>query len=144
MTTQITDSEMTSDETRHTARIADGGWLVTWLPRRALTRDQAITAMTIAETVATHEWTIDPADPVIPVIESWASELGITAAYAIAEASLAPEDHAAGPGPRDFALAKAIAELSPDSGPDWVRAIGPALGPAADAMEALMEGKTPV
>ena len=45
-----------------------------------------------------------------------------------------PED---APGPQDFALARAIAELSPESTPEWVRGIGPALGPAADAMEAL-------
>ena len=35
------------------------------------------------------------------------------------------------------ALARAITELSPDSTPSWVRGIGPALGPAADAMERL-------
>jgi hypothetical protein len=33
---------------------------VTWLPGRALTRDQAITAMTIAETVGAHDLTGKP------------------------------------------------------------------------------------
>jgi hypothetical protein len=39
--------------------------------------------------------------------------------------------------PRVTALARAIMELSPESTPGWVRAIGPALAPVADAMEAL-------
>jgi hypothetical protein len=43
------------------------------------------------------------------------------------------------PGPRDFALARAIKKHSPESTSAWVRAIGPALGPAAYAMEALAE-----
>jgi hypothetical protein len=48
---------MSSAATPHTATAwpAPGEptlWSVTWLPGRALTRDQAITAMTIAETVA--------------------------------------------------------------------------------------------
>ena len=42
------------------------------------------------------------------------------------------------PGPQDFALARAITQLSPESTPAWVRGIGPALHPAADAMERLL------
>jgi len=95
--TKISDSEMSSDQTRHTARTADGGWTVSWLPGRVLTRDQAITAMTIAEVVAMHEWTIDGgADPIWLHVDSWAAELGISGPHAVAEASLSPEDHAAG------------------------------------------------
>lgn len=41
------------------------------------------------------------------------------------------------PGPRDFALAAAILKLSPESTPDLVRGIGPALAPAAAALETL-------
>jgi hypothetical protein len=54
--TGVTDTVMSSDATPHTAT----AWpvpgeptlcSVTWLPGRALTRDQAITAITIAEIV---------------------------------------------------------------------------------------------
>jgi hypothetical protein len=51
MATKISDTEMTSDITRHTATHTDDGWTVTWLPGRTLTRDEAITAMTVAEMV---------------------------------------------------------------------------------------------
>ena len=48
----ITDEAMTSDTTPHSTRPAGNGWTVTWLPGRVLTRNQAITAMVLAETVA--------------------------------------------------------------------------------------------
>lgn len=58
---------MTSDQTKHTAQWSqhaaadgEGAWVVSWLPgRRLLTRDQAITAMTLAEMVAAED---SPAD----------------------------------------------------------------------------------
>jgi hypothetical protein len=43
---------MTSDTTPHSARAEGEGWAVTWLPGRVLTRNQATTAMVLAETVA--------------------------------------------------------------------------------------------
>jgi hypothetical protein len=93
--TKISDGEMSSDQTRHTARAAGGGWTVTWLPGRVLTRDQAITAMTIAEVAAAHDWAIDGgADPIWLHVDSWAAELGISGPHAVAEASRSPEDHA--------------------------------------------------
>jgi hypothetical protein len=47
--TKITDSEMTSDQTRQAAQAADGGgWTVSWLPGRTLTHSQAVSALTIA------------------------------------------------------------------------------------------------
>jgi hypothetical protein len=55
----ITDTSITSDETSATAELhphaaADGrgGWVVSVRPARLLTRDQAITAMTIVEELA--------------------------------------------------------------------------------------------
>ena len=52
MALTITDRVMRSPDTKHTAhRQLSASWTVTWLPDRALTRDQAITAMTIAEEV---------------------------------------------------------------------------------------------
>jgi hypothetical protein len=100
MSTKITDAEMTSDATRHTATAwpvpgEPTGWSVTWLPGRNLTRDQAITAMTIAEAVATHvDDLADNASPWWLHIDGWAAELGITGPEAVAHASLSPEDHA--------------------------------------------------
>jgi hypothetical protein len=73
---------MTSDLTPHTARRApDGGprsWEVSWFPAgRRLNRDQAVTAMTLAEIC-------EPAQPIDrnrmePFIQGWAAELGLSA-----------------------------------------------------------------
>ena len=52
MTLTINDTAMTSDQTAHTARLAPGSqhlWEVSWLPGRALDRNSAITAMTLAD-----------------------------------------------------------------------------------------------
>lgn len=50
MTLTITDSRITSDEVGETAHCDDGAcWYVTGYPGRAFDRNQAITAMTIAE-----------------------------------------------------------------------------------------------
>ena len=102
MAMKITDTQMTSDQTRHTAAVVPGAvieagptaWGVSWLPGRLLLRNQAITAMTIAEVVATHKFQVDGGnDPIWLHIDSWAAELGITGPHAVAEASLSPEDH---------------------------------------------------
>jgi hypothetical protein len=52
MTLTINDTIMTSDQTAHTARLAPGSqhlWEVSWLPGRAVDRNSAITAMTLAD-----------------------------------------------------------------------------------------------
>lgn len=105
MATTITDSAMTSDDTRHTAAVLPGvtveggptAWSVTWLPGRVLTRNQAITAMTIAEVAATHAFApVGDApgdiDKIWLFIDGWAAELGITGPAALARASMCPED----------------------------------------------------
>lgn len=105
VTMTINDTEMTSDQTRHTASVVlgvtvEGGptaWSVTWLPGRALTRNQAITAMTIAEAIGAHDVLGDPlhADHRLwPHLDGWAAELGITGPHALAAASISPEGHA--------------------------------------------------
>ena len=108
MSTKITDTEMTSDQTRHTAAaVTDsryGSWTVTWLPGTCLSYNQAITAMTIAEVVATHEFLpvgdeAGDVDPIWVHLDGWAAELGISGAKAVVEASLSPEDHSAAPAP---------------------------------------------
>lgn len=103
---KIDDYMISSDFTRHTAtrdsrKVADllanggcGDWSVSWLPGRALTRNQAITAMTIAEAVKTH--TDDLAHNQSQLwghIDGWAAELGLSGPHAVAEASICPEDH---------------------------------------------------
>lgn len=100
MGTKITDAEMTSTITRHTATAwpVPGEptlWTVTWLPGRQLTRSQAVTAMTIAEVVVSHAGELaDSGSRWWLHIDGWAAELGITGPHAVAEASLSPEDHA--------------------------------------------------
>lgn len=103
LSTKISDSEMSSDLTRHTATawLVPGEptlWSVTWLPGRVLTRSQAITAMTIAETVTAHaDELADNSSSWWRHIDGWAAELGVTGPHAVAEASLSPEDHTAMP-----------------------------------------------
>lgn len=100
MSMAITSDEMYSDATRHTARAwpVPGEptlWSVTWLPGRALTLDQAITAMRLAETVGSHDLLADPlhADhPLWEQLDAWAMDLGISGPRALALASMPPED----------------------------------------------------
>ena len=96
---KISDTKMTSDLTRHFATawpVEDEPtlWTVTWLPGRSLTRNQAVTAMTIAEVVAACDLT-DSSDPIWGHIDGWAAELFISGPQAVTEASLPPEDHQA-------------------------------------------------
>lgn len=79
MSLHITSQRMTSSETSHHAerspdRAANGhgAWIVSWLPLRALTRDQAITAMTLAETVNSDH---DQLHRMWPHVDGWAAEL---------------------------------------------------------------------
>jgi len=91
MALTINDRTMTSDRTPHAARLAPGGqhaWEVSWLPGRRLTRNQAITALTLAEA---HS----PAgarDQNLPQshIQGWAAELGITAGQAATRITAPP------------------------------------------------------
>lgn len=89
MPVTIHDRTMTSDRTPHTARLAPGThhhWEVSWLPERRLTRNQAITAMTLAEACGTTA----PPERLRPHIQGWAGELGITADHAITRISALP------------------------------------------------------
>ncbi|MEU8895437.1 hypothetical protein [Nocardia sp. NPDC048505] len=55
MAVQVVDrSVMTSDQTEHQARsVGSGGWVVSFLPGRTLTIEQATAAMQLAEFTAT-------------------------------------------------------------------------------------------
>jgi hypothetical protein len=103
MATKITDTEMSSDQTRHTASVVPGAvieggptaWSVSWLPGRLLLRNQAITAMTLAEVISTRADDLaDNASRLWLHVDGWAAELGLTGPHAVAEASTSPEDHA--------------------------------------------------
>jgi hypothetical protein len=88
MTLTIYDTTMTSDQTAHTARQAPGSrhlWEVSWLPGRALDRNSAITAMTLADLTGGHD--LNKQHQLWPFIESWAAELGLTGSDAINRAS---------------------------------------------------------
>ena len=91
MSLAITEIAMTSTQIPHAARARDGGgWEVSWLPGRILTRNQAVTAMTIAETAATRDLT-DNTDTMWPHLDNWAAELGLSGPDAVARASESPE-----------------------------------------------------
>jgi hypothetical protein len=71
MALTITDTEITSDEIGASATSRDGFWYVTSHPDKAFDRNQAITAMTLAELEARGDWT--PKDRLLA--ESFREEL---------------------------------------------------------------------
>lgn len=76
----VSASMMTSDETTHMARCVGGDrWVVSWLPGRTLTAQQAVTAMTIASTVSTAA----PSSAEWAMLDALALELGLTAREAV-------------------------------------------------------------
>lgn len=97
MSIEITDERMTSDQTWHWAfpKVAGepyGEWAVTWLRDRCITRNQAITAMTLAETVASLQEkggtaVVDHTHRMWPFIDGWAAELGLTGPDAVVRLS---------------------------------------------------------
>jgi hypothetical protein len=93
---RITEDLISSDSTSHFGvHVRPGEWNVSWLPGRVLTQGQAITAMTIAEVLATHDVLKDPVmsgHRLWPFIDNWAQELGMSGPQALAEASRNPED----------------------------------------------------
>ena len=102
MTLRIDDDRITSPDTRHEAvRVSKTMWLVTWLRRdHRLTRNQAITAMTIAETIDGAETRakfgpdggpVIRRDPLWLAFVSWAAELGLDGHMAALAARQAPK-----------------------------------------------------
>ncbi|WP_309234478.1 hypothetical protein [Nocardia sp. XZ_19_385] len=77
----VSASMMTSNETTHMARCVGGDrWVVSWLPGRTLTGQQAVTAMTIAVTTASTD---APTDADYALLDDLALELGLTGREAI-------------------------------------------------------------
>jgi hypothetical protein len=88
MNLTITGATMTSDQTAHTARLAPGRQHlreVSWLPGRALDRNSAITAMTLAAHASEPD--LNERHRLWPFIQGWAAELGLTGPDAITRAS---------------------------------------------------------
>lgn len=72
----VTDALMNSASTPHVAhRQGNGTWHVSWLPDRTLTRDQALTAMKLAEAIDTG---LERGNRHWPNIDGWAAELGMS------------------------------------------------------------------
>jgi hypothetical protein len=91
MTLTILDENISSDTTRHTARLAPGHehtWQVSWLPGRLMDRNSAITAMVLAEVVAADD--VNAEHRLWPHIEGWSAELGLTAPDALTWISQSP------------------------------------------------------
>ena len=82
----ILDNTMTSDRTTHTACLAQGEehvWEVSWLPGRYLSRNDAITAMVLADVIGPGE--MHAGHRLWGHVESWAAELGMTASDVLAK-----------------------------------------------------------
>ncbi|MFB7717306.1 hypothetical protein [Nocardia sp. NPDC056100] len=74
--------------TTHIARCVGGDrWVVSWLPGRTLSGQQAVTAMTIASTIADHA----PTESDWAVLDGLALGLGLTAREAVG--MVASEQH---------------------------------------------------
>lgn len=126
MTLNITDDQITSETTAHTARFGpdaaadgQGAWTVTWLRGRLLTFNQAITAMTIAETVGAAgghvSWTEPESIRWWALINAMAQELHVTGSFAAAEAADPQGPAIAGPdtSPAGTALRTVAGERCP-------------------------------
>lgn len=96
----ITDRLIRSADTRHVARLTPGSdpaeWRVTWLPGRALTRDQAVAAMALADALgSTAAFDCDPEcydDKWWKIADALAAPLGMSGPEAVIRASELPED----------------------------------------------------
>lgn len=75
MTIKIREHVMHSELTTHVAVLGPDGWVLSWLPQRRLTRDQATTAMVLAEALVCAT---DREDPVWRHVANWVEELGVT------------------------------------------------------------------
>jgi hypothetical protein len=87
----ITDRIMRSTNTRHTAELhhfeAGDAWRVSWLPRRLMDRNAAITAMTLAELASEGGAMGLNDDPRWAVVDALAAELGLSGPDAVARVS---------------------------------------------------------
>ena len=97
MALTIGDGSISSDRTRHTARLTPGEdqlWEVSWLPGRSLDRNSAITAMVLADVTAYGD--VSTGHRLRVHVEGWAAELGLTAPDVLARVSGPPGQYRAG------------------------------------------------
>jgi hypothetical protein len=85
MSIWFTDDAIQSDGTCHTARALGDGWELSWLPGQILSRDQAISGMTIAETMGQDAGELQADDGRWPLLNALAAELGLTGSDAADE-----------------------------------------------------------
>jgi hypothetical protein len=83
---RVGQTRMLSLASGHVAERDGDRWRVSWLPDRRLTYNQAVTAMTIAETVATTP-DLHPGHRLWPHLDQWAAELHLSGPDAIAESA---------------------------------------------------------
>jgi hypothetical protein len=91
VTLTILDDSMSSDLSPHTARRAPympSLWEVSWLPGRSLGRNEAITAMVLADTTASGD--IHQGDKLWAQVWGWAAELRLSASDAITKEASPP------------------------------------------------------
>ena len=89
MAVSITADRVSLNRTRHTASRTPDGWSVTWLPGRVLTRDEATTAVLLAESVVTFGH-LPRTSRTWALIDGWAAELDLTGAEVAARVSRVP------------------------------------------------------
>jgi hypothetical protein len=92
MALTLLDDTMTSDRSTHTARLTPGEehmWEVSWLPGRQLSRDDAITAMVLADAAGPGE--MHAGHWLWGHVEGWAAELGMTGSDVLAQTATQPE-----------------------------------------------------
>jgi hypothetical protein len=97
MALKILDDSMSSDRSPHTARLLPGAqhtWEVSWLPCRHLNRNEAITAMVLAD--VTVDGDMRPGHRLWPHVGGWAAELGMTASDALSRTADPSADPEAG------------------------------------------------
>src|SRR5215472_16434351 len=111
---------MRSDQTPHTARLgnfeAGDAWQVSWLPRRLMDRNAAITAMTLADLVSEGEGIGLHDDPRWPLVDALAAELSLSGPDAVVRVSEAGDD--ANPRPFETWAAGPAAQKSMGSDED--------------------------
>jgi hypothetical protein len=93
----IGDDSISSDRSRHTARLAPGEeqwWEVSWLPGRPMDRNSAITAMVLADVTAYGD--VNARHRLWIHVEGWAAELGLTAPDVLTRVSSPPGRHEPG------------------------------------------------
>ena len=91
MALTIGDGSISSDRSSHTARPALGDrrmWEVSWLPGRLLTRNDAITAMVLADVTGAGD--MHPQHRLWAHVEGWAAELGVSGSNVLARTASAP------------------------------------------------------